>query len=342
MIRSFGLVAMIGIMSCYILALVGIPTIAHLLHYTPKPQKTELCYAVGEGACDYIPSQTSGATGTKTQKKSSWSYGQFLTDISVKIAKNPLPVLLIAGFVAFIGFQIDQIPIETSENSFVPSDMPAKVQMDKVTGILGSTSTADFIIQGSRVTDLDTVQWLKEFQDYELAHHTELTGATSIVTYILAYNGGEMPENQDQLSAVIDNIPAPVKKSYLSGSMEGVIRFNTIDLEMSAMNDLKVQMEKDIVFLQPPVGITLAPVGSFYLFTSLISGLTSSKEAMITRIRARLCVPRCGLRHVHAVTPFQIIIIVGWNAVAMRLESFCSLTATLGSMTIGVAAGAIP
>ena len=111
--------------------------------------------------------------------------------------------------------------------------MPAKVQMDKVTGILGSTSTADFIIQGSRVTDLDTVQWMKEFQDYELAHHTELTRATSIVTYILAYNGGVMPEDQNQLNAVIEKIPADVKKSYLSGSMEGVIRFNTIDLEMS-------------------------------------------------------------------------------------------------------------
>src|SRR5512136_2400857 len=55
MIRSFGLVAMIGVMSCFVMALIGIPTIAHLLNYTPKPQKTELCYAVGAGACDYIP-----------------------------------------------------------------------------------------------------------------------------------------------------------------------------------------------------------------------------------------------------------------------------------------------
>src|SRR4030042_4816621 len=222
MIRSFGLVAMIGVMSCFVISLIGIPTIAHLLDYTPKPQKTELCYAVGEGACDNIPSQTNGASAKRARKKSSWSYGRFLTDISVKIAKNPIPILLIAGMVTIIGFQIDHLmPIETSENSFVPSDMPAKVQMDKVTGILGSSSTADFIIQGSRVTDLDTVKWLKEFQDYELAHHTDLTGATSIVTYILAYNGGVMPEDQNQLNALIEKIPDSVKKSYLSGSMKG-------------------------------------------------------------------------------------------------------------------------
>ena len=343
MIRSFGLVAMIGVMSCFVISLIGIPTIAHLVNYTPKPQKTDVCYAVGEGACDYIPSTTHGDARRSAKKKSSWSYGRFLTDISVKIAKNPIPILLIAGMVALIGFQIDpQIPIETSENSFVPSDMPAKVQMDKVTGILGSTSTADFIIQGSRVTDLDTVKWLKEFQDYELAHHTELTRATSIVTYILAYNGGVMPEDQNQLNAVIEKIPADVKKSYLSGSMEGVVRFNTIKMEMSSMNGLKVQMEKDIRFLQPPTGITLEPVGSFYLFTSLINGLSSSKEAM-TLLGFVLVFAFLALvyRHIHAVTPLvPIIFIVGWNAAAMYVLgiAYTPLTATLGSMTIGVAA----
>jgi hydrophobe/amphiphile efflux-3 (HAE3) family protein len=270
MIRSFGLVAMIGVMSCFIISLVGIPTVAHLVNYTPKQQKTELCYATGEGACENIPSQTHGLSNSRAQKKRSWSYGQFLTDISVKIAKNPIPILLIAGMVALVGFQIDpQIPIETSENAFVPSDMPAKVQMDKVTGILGSTSTADFIIQGSRVTDLDTVRWMKEFQEYELAHHTELTRATSIVTYILAYNGGVLPEDQSQLNTVIEKIPPEVKKSYLSGSMEGVIRFNTIKMEMSSLDNLKVQMEKDIKFLHPPAGITLAPVGSFSRLSSM-------------------------------------------------------------------------
>jgi hypothetical protein len=343
MIRSFGLVAMIGVMSCYVISLIGIPTIAHLLNYTPKPQKPEVCYAVGEEACDYIPSQTQGVPDKRVKKKSSWSYGRFLTDISVKIAKNPLPILLIAGMIALVGFQIDpQIPIETSENAFVPSDMPAKVQMDKVTGILGSTSTADFIIRGNRVTDLDTILWMKEFQDYELTHHTELTRATSIVTYILAYNGGVMPEDQNQLNAVIEKIPADIKKPYLSGSMEGVIRFSTIKLEMSSMNDLKVQMEKDIRFLQPPTGITLAPVGSFYLFTSLINGLVSSKEAM-TLLGFVLVFVFLALvyRHVQAVTPLvPIIFIVGWNAVAMYLLgiAYTPLTATLGSMTIGVAA----
>ena len=69
MIRSFGMVAMIGVMSCFIISLIGIPTVAHLVNYTPKQQKTELCYATGEGACENIPSQTLGISNSRAQKR---------------------------------------------------------------------------------------------------------------------------------------------------------------------------------------------------------------------------------------------------------------------------------
>lgn len=333
MVRSFGLVAMIGIMSCYCVSLVGIPAIAHILNYTPKPQAPQVCYAVGEEACNTLPAS----------KKKSWSYGNFLTSTSVRIAKNPIPILIIAILVAVIGFQLDPlIPIEANENNFVPSDMPAKIQMDKVTRVLGATSTADFYVQGARVTDLDTIRWMNDFQDYELSKHSELTSATSIVTYVLAYNGGKMPETQSQLNAVLDTIPASVKDQYVSGSLRGVIKFGTIKMQIPAELDLKNQMEKDIVFLEPPPGITVQPVGSFAVFTTLIGGLSTSKDEMTYLGFAFIFVFLALVyRHIHAISPLiPIVMIVGWNAVAMYILgiSYSPLTATLGSMTIGVAA----
>ena len=160
MIRSFGLVSIIGIFTCYWVSCIGMPMLGLLVKYKPKPEKTQACYAVGTDACDTIIDGQKNKNG----KKNSFSYGEFLTSTSVKIAKNPIPVLLIAACIAFIGFQIDPtIPIESNENSFVPSDMPAKINIDKVTRILGSTDTADFYVQGSRVTDLDTVKWMQGF-----------------------------------------------------------------------------------------------------------------------------------------------------------------------------------
>ncbi len=342
MIRSFGLVAIIGVMTCYCISLIGMPTLAVLLNYKPKTQQPEVCYAVGEGACDYLPGSESPATSGSATKRS-WSYGEFLTETSVKIARNPIPLLLVVGLVAFIGFQLDAvIPIESNENSFVPSDMPAKISMDTVARVIGSTDTATIYVEGQRVTDLDTIKWMKQFQDFELSHHPELTTANSIVTYVLVYNNGVMPETQSQLNEALARIPESVKTPYLSGSMNGVIEFGTVKLESRAQESLKEQMIDDIAFLEPPVGITVRPTGSFDLFTTLLTDMGSSKDAM-TFLGFILIFFYLLLvyRHLHAVSPLvPIIFIVGWNAVAMYMLgiAYNPLTATLGSMTIGVAA----
>ena len=341
MIRSFGIVSIIGINTCFWISCIGMPTLALLVNYKPKPQQTGQCYAVGTDACDTIIDNPKNQA--KNKKKGSFSYGEFLTSTSVKIAKNPIPVLLVAGLIALIGFQIDPtIPVSSDENSFVPSDMPAKINIDKVTRIIGATSTADLLIQGGRVTDLDTVIWIKEFQDYELAHHSEMTGATSIVTYILEYNGGVMPETQAQLDAVLASIPESTKESYLSDPMCGIIRFSTGDISMIQQNSLKEQVIKEIAFLEPPVGISIQPAGSFELYTSLLGAMSESKDTMTL-----LGFIFVGIflilvyRHLHAVSPMiPIIFVVGWNAVMMYIIglTYNPLTATLGSMTIGVAA----
>ena len=343
MIRSFGLVAIIGIFTCYWISCIGMPTLALLLHYQPKPQKSEQCYAVGTDACDSIIGSGKNGHANKNSRKSSFSYNQFLTNVSVKIAKNPIPILLIAACIAFIGFQIDPtIPVESNENSFVPSDMPAKINIDKVTRVMGATDTADFFVEGSRVTDLDTMIWIQGFQKYELSHHAELTASTSIVTYVLQYNNGVMPENQVVLDAVLEKIPEDTKKSFISGSMSGVIKFNTIKLEMSQKDSLKQQIIKDIAFLEPPIGITVKPIGNFETMTTLLGSMAKSKETMtylgFVFVFIFLIVV---YRHIHAVSPIiPIIFIVGWNAVMMNIIglTYNPLTATLGSMTIGVAA----
>jgi hydrophobe/amphiphile efflux-3 (HAE3) family protein len=343
MIRSFGLVSIIGVMSCYGMSLVGFPTIALLLKYRPKVSKTDLCYAVGEGACETLPPYHPSSQEPQGSRRKKWSYAQFLTEVSVKIAKNPVPVLLIGVLVAVVGFQLDPlIAIETNENSFVPAEMPAKIQMDKVGRVIGATDTAPIFIEGNRVTDLDTIMWMKQFQDYELSRHPQLTKATSVVTYVLAYNGGAMPGTQNQLDNALEKIPPGIKRQYVSGSMQGVIQFGTIKLEMSGREILKEQMIKDIEFLPPPPGIVAKPTGNFDLFTSLMSDLSSSKE-MMTYLGFVLIFVFLALvyRHIQAVSPLiPIVLIVGWNAVAMYVLgiAYTPLTATLGSMTIGVAA----
>jgi hydrophobe/amphiphile efflux-3 (HAE3) family protein len=220
--------------------------------------------------------------------------------------------------------------------------MPAKINIDKVTRVIGATSTLDLLVQGSKVTDLDTVIWIKNFQDYELTHHPEMTGATSIVTYILQYNGGVMPETQAQLDAVLSKIPEDTRKSYLSDPMCGIIRFSTGKISISQEDSLKHQVISDIAFLEPPVGISIEPAGNFEVMTTLLKAMSDSKDTMtILGFIFVFVFLILVYRHLHAVSPIiPIIFVVGWNAVMMYILglTYNPLTATLGSMTIGVAA----
>jgi hydrophobe/amphiphile efflux-3 (HAE3) family protein len=232
--------------------------------------------------------------------------------------------------------------VSSDENAFVPSDMPAKINMEKVTRVIGATSTADLLVQGSRVTDLDTLVWIKKFQDYELTHHTEMTGATSIVTYVLQYNGGVMPETQAQLDTVLAKIPEDTRKSVLSDPMSGIIRFSTIKISINQQNTLKEQVKKDIEFLEPPVGISIEPAGNFEVTTTLLRAMSESKDTMtLLGFIFVFLFLILVYRHLHAISPIiPIIFVVGWNAVMMYILglTYNPLTATLGSMTIGVAA----
>jgi predicted RND superfamily exporter protein len=169
-----------------------------------------------------------------------------------------------------------------------------------------------------------------------------MTGATSIVTYILQYNGGVMPETQAQLDAVLEKIPEDTRKSVLSDPLCGIIRFSTTDLSMSQQNSLKEQVVRDIEFLEPPVGISVKPAGNFELMTSLLGAMSESKDTMTLLGFIFVFVFLILVyRHLHAVSPIiPIIFVVGWNAVMMYIIglTYNPLTATLGSMTIGVAA----
>jgi len=316
MIQGFGLVCIIGVVICYITSLIGLPLIALLIKYKAK----------GHGKSKLADSVDLGLSRT-----------------AVWIAKRPVPILLIVVFIAMIGIMADpMIPISTDENSFVPSDMPAKVNMDKVTRVLGSTTTVPIIVSGSDVLSLDSIKWIKKFTDFEKDTESKITGAASIIDYILLYNNNTMPQTQSELDAVIEKIPDNYKDQYLYGKTETVIQISTVDLETDGMATMKNQIEGDLAFLSPPPGIKTSMTGSFELFTTLIEDIAESKELMTYLGFLFVVLFLIAVyRNVNAITPIvPIIAIVGWNGVALYIFGidYNPLTACLGSMTIGVAA----
>lgn len=318
MVKSFGIVSLIGITCCYGVTLLGLPAYALLRNYTPKP----------------------AAAGRAVEMKE--KYDRVLSEIAGKIAKNPVPVILVAAFVAYGGVVADSsIPIDTNQNTFVPPEMPTKLSLNEVTGMVGAVRPLPLLVQGEGVDDYETIVWMDQFGEYTLSRHPELTGVTSAATLIREYNGDVLPSDQAGIDAALARVPEEEMKGYLSGHTAGVIDLATIDMEMDAQDRVKKEVMDDVGWMRPPPGIEVDPTGDYDMFTSLIANIAKSKAEM-TYLGFALIFAYLVLvyRKRYAVSPIiPLVCIVGWNAVGMLLMgiNYTPMTACLGSMTIGVA-----
>jgi len=324
MLRDFGVLCIIGVVSCYIMALILVPTVGILLRYQPK-------YPAG-GAGD-------GNTKTPHIEK----YNTALGSVSTRVAKSAVPVLILCALIAFIGFQLDQeIIINTNEDSFVPQDMPAVIDLNKVSRTMGSTSSLPIYVRGDNIIDAQTIAWMYHFQQYEVARNDKITGSVSIADILIRYNGGHLPADNSELKSALAQVPEIEQDRYLSGNSEAIIEFSTIDMENEVAMSMVADVRRDLEWNPPPPGVTATVTGMGEMFTNLIEEISLTKITM-TLLAFGLIFGFLFLvfRKVgRAATPvIPIMMIVGWNGMIMWLLGidYTPMTAVLGSMSIGVA-----
>jgi hydrophobe/amphiphile efflux-3 (HAE3) family protein len=323
MIRSFGITCVIGIMCCYTAAIVVVPTFGILVQYRPV-----------EG------------TGTKKSGNDISNVERFnrLVGGVVKVvSRHAVPVLIICILLAAIGFMMDnEIIVNTDEKTFVPADMPAKVNLDKVKRTMGETSSIPVYVRGSDILSPDSVEWMEGFQQYEETHNSKITGSSSIVTYLKQYNNGILPLTPPEIDAVMEKIPKQTRDRYVSGNSEAVIEFTSVDMPNDVAMSMMARMQKDLAWKAPPPGIQASFTGMGEMFTNLIREIREGKTQMTVLGFVMILVFLYIIyrKFIKAATPLvPIVMIVGWNGLIMYLLAidYTPLTATLGSMSVGVA-----
>jgi len=342
MIADFGTICIIGIVCCYLCAMIIVPLFALITNYTPKTSENildeaESCQLDWEG-CDHAPVNPHKVSKGSMMER----YDKFLGKIAVKIAKNPVPIVIILLMLAVIGIQLDgRIIIDTDEDMMVPQNMPAKVTMDKLTSVIGSTSTITTFIKADSIKDVDTIKWIDDYSTYVVNKQGDLIGATSIATYLRLYNDGILPKDDPTLNEVWEKIPDSYIKSNVNGNTEAVIEFNMKDISIPATGLLIENMQKDLDWYTMHPGMSAEYTGKMVMFTDLINGIKETKNPM-TYLGFVLILLYLLLvfRKFSAVAPLvPIVMIVGWNGLVMYSLglTYSLLSATLGAMTIGIA-----
>ncbi|KAF5046418.1 MMPL family protein [anaerobic digester metagenome] len=323
MVADFGMVCTIGVASCYIAALIIVPVFATVMNYRPK--KEAPTSGSQEGGLSFIE-----------------RYDRILGRLAYTVAKHPVPVILLVAVVAAGGYHLDQsVPISADEKTFVPDDMPALRDLEKITRTMGSTSTIPIIVIADDVLSPETLAWIDQFGIYEQEHNDKITGVASIATLIREHNGGVLPSTRGEVTDVVARIPEPTLKRYLNGNMEAVLEFSTVDMEMSVARDLVKRMQSDAAWNNPPAGVTVKITGTMEMFAAVMDDIAESRTFM-TLLGFAFIIGFMILvyRRFRAISPvIPIIFIVGWNGAIMYLLGldYTPLTAVLGSMTIGVA-----
>ena len=342
MISGFGTTCIIGIACCYLSAMVVIPTFATIVKYKPKTggqnplDQAESCQLDWKG-CDEPPHVKPGTKGSFMER-----YDIAIGKLAGKIARNPIPVLVALLMLAIVGIQLDEtIIIDTDEDAMVPQDMPAMISMNKLSSVVGSTDTITAFVKADSVLDPGTIRWINDFGEYELSKQADLTGVTSIATYLKLYNNGLLPTESTEIERVWNLIPESTRESYVNGNMETVIEFSMEDISIPATQELIKDMQKDLDWYTPHPGMSVSYTGQMVMFSDLIDGIEETKNPM-TYVGFGLILLLLILlyRKFTAVTPLvPIIMIVGWNGVIMYSLglTYSLLTACLGAMTIGVA-----
>jgi len=323
MIRSFGIVCVIGLACCYFTSIVLVPTFGILSQYRPVVGGTA---PEGDG-----------------QMSAMDRYTRMVGGVVRVVARNPVPVLILCILVAFIGFQMDnEIIVNTDEKTFVPANMPAKVNLDKVRRTMGETSTTPLLIRGDDVLSPSALRWMDEFQQYEETHNSKITGSSSIVTYLKRYNNGVLPATVPEIRAALERIPKETRERYVDGKTVAVIEFSTVDMPNDIAMSMIENLQNDLDWKSPPPGISAAFTGQGEMFANLIKEIRNGKTQMTL---LGFCMILAFLYLIYrkftkAATPLvPIVMIVGWNGLIMYLLAidYTPLTATLGSMSVGVA-----
>ncbi|WP_321430277.1 RND family transporter [uncultured Methanolobus sp.] len=330
MIQDFGKISLIGVILCYIASMFVLVSILYLLD---RRYEKKACNPSGKN----IPAK-------KQVNTNDTAIGRVLKKVSMFSAKRPLIVISLALILAVSGLYADEkVGVQTDTKDFVPQDMLALQNLEKLTRVMGGIDQINIIVKADDIKDPDVLQWMVDFSQREVEDNSHITDSGSIASLIYsAY--GSIPTDEDTVDYIIDSMSSAVTGQYIEGGNMGVINLDLDkDLSSEQISSTIDQVESDLEWYIPPAGVSVTVTGSKVTTTSIIDALTSGRTqmgylGMAIIFLGMLIIYKDWLKALATILP--IVMVTGWIGGVMYLldMSYNPLTATLGALAIGIGA----
>lgn len=328
MTRDFGLLCLIGLFLCYLSALfVGVTLLYLIARRSSSAKETNAQDVVAS-----VPKDT--------------AIGRIIGRVSDICIERWRMVLAVALFLSLAGIYADTlVQVDTDFKNYVPQDLPPLIDFRHMSDIFGGTDTLDLIVQADDITDPDVLKWMDEFCIYLKGSRDQVYGYDSIAATVKRANGGEMPVDQTEIRWLMATIPATTLSRQLDGHDTALIKLDVnkelTNLGAEGTERLITEIDKDIIWHQPPPGVSVRETGDAVVMTTVISALTTGRTEMtllglLLIFIVLLLIYRDLIKALLPVLP--MLVVIGWMGGVMYVADmkYTPLTATLGALILGV------
>ncbi|MHC1624838.1 MAG: hydrophobe/amphiphile efflux-3 (HAE3) family transporter, partial [Methermicoccaceae archaeon] len=263
MVQDFGKLTIIGLISCYFTALfVGVLLVYSLDDWDVRKKR-----------------KNNRDTEHKSRAEDVIVGG--IVRITSASARRPFLVFTIALLLSGTGIYYDQkVDVQTDVQTFVPEDMHALLEFEKIINLIGGSDQINVIVNGD-IHDPDVLEWMYLFGKHEQQTHPDIKTVDSIATVLVEMNGGKIPQSSSEVDALLANVPDYTLNKLVKGNTIAVINFGIGDayaeVGLEGVKELSKQLMLDYRWVGAPPGVSITVTGNMYMFTTVLDALTTGR-----------------------------------------------------------------
>ncbi len=348
MVRSFGLMLVVGIAVALVCALAA-GSAANVL----ADRDGGAIGASLRGAADILADarrrspRLSPRLRSRAGRPRAWA-----RRVLAAVANRPGRVLTIGLALAVLGWIADtQTSVQSDVTKLVPSNMPALRDLRTLERVTGVSGEIDVTVRAANVTSVKTVSWMSGYQQALLNHYgyvetkgcaqATLCPALSLPDLFESGSGAASTLSQSSIASLLAAVPQYFSQAVITPDhREATLAFGIRLMPLSRQQQVIDYMNSQ---LHPPPGVIAHLTGLPVLAAQANAALSSSSRRLLTLLAGLVAVGLVLLavfrRVERALVPLiPIAFATGWSALILFLigTALNPMSATLGALVIAI------
>ena len=325
MIQDFGLMLIIGVIACYVVAMFLPLTILSW-----RDRRAAQRPPAKEGR-DVPRKEAIGLVEKGLQRLAPW------------VIRNPAVIIPIALMLTVAGsIAAPNVKTETDMAKIISEDEPLMKDYQTLEAVAGGVVSASVLIEAEDVTDPEILSWMLQVEHRISTELAEDVGRTdSVAALVLQANGGRMPQTSEQVRQVLDSVPRPVRRNLVSEDFSAanlVVGIRELDIDRT--KQLRSQLTDCVA--DRPAGVDAAVTGTAIIHTQLFDDMGGNRLkitligvgfvflGLFLLFRFKL------LKTFMAILPIGLIIGLSSGLIYLSGIKYNPLSACLGALILGI------